>query len=81
MIARVKIYIIIGLIATASFLGLYVKILNQDLKQYQELEKKESKKQKLDDAEHKYMMYDNIMKSNIAMAAAMAQSQQNKCQY
>jgi len=47
MIARVKIYIIIGLIATASFLGLYVKILNQDLKQYQELEKKEIKKNKI----------------------------------
>ena len=47
MIARIKIYIIIGLMASLSFLGLYVKILNQDLKQYQELEKKEIKKNKI----------------------------------
>ena len=47
MIARIKIYLIIGLMATASFLGLYVKILNQDLSQYEQLEKKERKKQKI----------------------------------
>ena len=47
MIARIKIYIILGLLATISFLGLYVKILNQDLSQYEQLEKIESKKQKI----------------------------------
>lgn len=47
MIARIKIYIIIGLIASLSFLGLYIKILNQDLQRYQELETKEIKKQKI----------------------------------